>query len=96
MYGKLVNNKLKIAAEHIIKGDTIYFDDECMRKAGYKPIVFTEHDNDKRYTYVSTWQEKDDYIEQKWECKKIQDDQSSELFVTVRKTIAKLQKVIIF
>lgn len=85
-YGKIKNGKLILASSFIRRDGAFLYNAEDLYKAkGYKEICYSECPQNKEgYNLVSTWEEQNDVIIQKWNYEQIPDDYSGNLLVAMQ------------
>lgn len=86
-FGKIKNGKLIIAPKIVIRDGDIKIDNISLYKEkGYKKLLYKKPLKNKvGFDLVTSWEEQDDFIVQKWEYKEISSDYSSDLLVAIRK-----------
>ncbi len=85
-FGKIKNGKLIIAPKIVIREGDICIDNISLYKEkGYKKLLYTKpSDNKPGFDLVSSWEEREDFILQKWEYKEFRGDYSDGLLVAIR------------
>lgn len=85
-FGKIKNGKLIIAPKIVIRDGDIKIDNISLYKEkGYKKLLYKKPLKNKvGFDLVTSWEEQDDFIVQKWEYKEISSDYSSDLLVAIR------------
>lgn len=86
IYGKLKGSRLIQAPTLFLRdGDIGVQDFELYKSLGYKKVIYQSPPNNQPgYELRSSWDEKDDHIQQTWNFYKIEEDYSSELLCAIR------------